>query len=389
MKYFPLIWSALLRRKVRTLLTLLSVLIAFLLFAVLDTVRATFMDIGQNAAGSSRLIMLPKTQARNTLPLSLYPTIKSVPGVAKVGYGTGLVGTYQSPRNPIYVEAHSDNNFIDFYPEMEASPEARLALQHTRTGALAGDALAEKFNWKVGDKIPLQTSVVQQDGSTTWTFDLVGIYRFADRNLKAWNNQLFINWEFLDQARHSEKGTASFFLLKAASLAESDRVAREVDALSANSDHQTKTQSDNALWAGLARQVGNLGLVVTSIMGAVFFTLLILTGHTMAQAVQERIAEFATLKTIGFSGRSIMGLVLSESILLLLLGSIAGLAIATGAVAGMQSILENTLSMPILPVGVRVWLWGLALAVLIGLIVGGLPAWRGMRLRIVDALSQG
>jgi putative ABC transport system permease protein len=389
MKYFPLIWSTLLRRKVRTVLTLLSILIAFLLFGLLDTVRSTFVSINQNAAGSIRLITISKMNVGKGLPLSLYSAIKNVPGVAKVGYINFMDGTYQSPKNVISIEAHTENNFVDFYPDMEISPAARLAFHRTRTGALAGEELAKKFNWKVGDKIPLQSSVLQKDGSNIWIFDLVGIYRFADPNMKGFNSYLYINADYLDEARESGKGTIGLFILKAVSPADTDWVARAVDAVSVNSDHETRTQTDNILWAGFTRQVGNLGLIVTSIMGAVFFTLIFLAGHTMVRTVRERVSEIATLKTIGFSGLSVLGLVLSESILLLLLGSIAGLAIATVSVVGLHSTIENVLSMPILPVGVSVWLRGLTLAVTIGLVVGGLPALHGMRLRIVDALSQG
>jgi putative ABC transport system permease protein len=320
------------------------------------------------------------------LPQSLYARIKEVPGISNVDYAYVFLGTYQDPKNAIPVETHTET-FFDLYPELEVSPSERHAFQRTRTGAIAGQALAKKFNWKVGDKVPLQTSIPRKDGSDIWTFDLVGIYRFTDEGMKVWENQIFINWDYFDNARQSESGTVGWYVLKVEDVNQADDVAHAVDALSANSDHETKTQSENAFSAAWISQVGDLGLIVTSIMGAVFFTLLLLTGHTMTQAVHERIPELAVLKTIGFTGRAILGLLLSESILLLLVGSTVGLALATLAVSLTRSMPPGSLPIPMQPVSEVVWLRGLTVAILMGLIVGALPALRGLRLRIVDALS--
>lgn len=387
MKYLHLIWAGLFRRKVRTFLTLLSIMVAFLLFGPLETVRSTFSKFGQSTAGYNRLLTMSKIRpGAPLLPQSLYARIKEVPGISNVDYAYVFLGTYQDPKNAIPVETHTET-FFDLYPELEVSPSERHAFQRTRTGAIAGQALAKKFNWKVGDKVPLQTSVPRKDGSDIWTFDLVGIYRFTDEGMKVWENQIFINWDYFDNARQSESGTVGWYVLKVEDVNQADDVAHAVDALSANSDHETKTQSENAFSAAWISQVGDLGLIVTSIMGAVFFTLLLLTGHTMTQAVHERIPELAVLKTIGFTGRAILGLLLSESILLLLLGSTVGLALATLAVSLTRSMPPGSLPIPMQPVSEVVWLRGLTVAILMGLIVGALPALRGLRLRIVDALS--
>jgi len=385
-KYLHLIRASLFRRKGRTVLTLLAILVSFLLFGVLDTVRSTFSNFGQTTRGYDRLITISKMSFGQPLPLSLYSQIKNVAGVVKIDYGSGFVGTYQNPRNAVYAESHTDS-FFDLYPELAISPAERLALRSARAGAIAGESLARTFNWKVGDKIPLKTAVNRKDGSNVWTFDLVGIYRFTDANMKPYENQLFISTAYLQEAGLAADNTVTFYALKIDNPTESDRIAEAVDAISANSDHETKTQSENAFSAALIGQIGDSGAIVTSIMGAVFFTLLLVTGHSITQAVSERIPELAILKTIGFTGRKILGLVLSESVILLVLGSVIGLAIATVAVREAHSLLEETLPMPILPVGGGVWLRGLIFAIGVGLVVGALPAWRGMRLRIVDALS--
>jgi putative ABC transport system permease protein len=388
MKYLDLIWAALQRRRARTALALLSIVVAFLLFGLLDTVRNTFSSFGQNAAGYDRLFVMSKLNPGNPLPLSLLSRIAAVPGITRVSYGSFLQATYQGPRNPISVEAHQGADYFDFYPDVAIAPAERQALQRTRTGAVAGETLAKRFHWKVGDKIPLQTATALKDGSNILTLDLVGIYRFPDRSMRVFNNSLYVNWDYLDESRVSDHGTVSYYILKAASRADAYGVAVSVDALSANSAHETRTQSDNALSIEAIGQYADLGPIVTWIMGAVFFTLIFLVGHAMSRAVQERIPEFAALKTIGFPGRILVRLVLSESVFLLLLGSALGLAIATVAIDAVSSALELTLPIPILPVQPGVWLRGLSFAVVIGLIVGALPAVHGTQLRIVDALSR-
>jgi putative ABC transport system permease protein len=388
MKYLDLIWAALRRRKARTALALLSVVVAFVLFGLLDTVRNTFSTFGQNATGYDRLFVMSKMNMGNPLPLSLLPQIREVPDVTRVSYGSFLEGTYQSPKNPISVEAHQGDDYFDFYPDVEIAPAEREALRRTRTGAVAGETLAKKFHWKIGDRIPLQTTTLLKDGTNVLTLDLVGIYRFSDRSMRVFNNSLYINWDYFNESRLAGQGTVSYYILKAASRADAYRVAISVDALSANSDHETRTQSDNALSIEAIGQYASLGPIVTWIMGAVFFTLIFLVGHAMSRAIRERIHEFAALKTIGFTGRILVRLVLSESVLLLLLGAALGLVIATLAVGTVSSVLEFTLPIPILPVQAGVWLRGLSFAVFIGLVVGALPAFRGTQLRIADALSR-
>ena len=388
MKYLDLIWAALQRRRMRTALALLSIIVAFLLFGLLDTVRNTFTSFGQNAAGYDRLFVMSKLNPGDPLPLGLMPRIATVPGVIRVSYGSFLEGTYQGPRNPVEVEAHKGADYFDFYPDVEIEPAVREALRRTRTGAVAGETLAKKFNWKSGDKIPLHTLLPLKDGTNTLTLDLVGTYRFPDRSMRVFNNSLYMNWDYLDEARVSEHGTVNYYIVKADSPEEAHKVAVAIDGLEGNSGHETRTQSDNALSIQAIGQYADLGPIVTWIMGAVFFTLIFLVGHSMSRAVRERTPEFAALKTIGFTGFKLVQLVLSESVLLLLLGSTIGLAVATLAIGLVSSILELSSPIPILPVQAGVWLRGLGLAVSIGVIVGVFPAFRGTRLRIVDALRR-
>jgi len=386
MKYLHLVWAALFRRKTRTLFTLLSILAAFLLFGLLDSVRTAFANAGGSIVGADRLVTMSKVSFTLSLPKSLLPRIQAVPGVAEVSYANWFGGIYQEPKNFFPNEAVADN-FLDLYPEWIMPAEQRKAFKATRTGAIVGQSLADRFHWKLGDKIPLQATIfAKKDGSNTWVFDLVGIYHVRDEKLKGQENVMFFNWDYFNEAaQFGGNSTVGWYAEKLADRGQADSVAQAVDRLSADSDHETKTQSEQSFTTALVSQFANIGLIVGAIMAAVFFTLVLLTGNTMAQAVRERVPELAVLKTIGFSNQSVLGLVLAESVLLLLLGGSIGVAVSGIVVDLVRAKLGDQL--PLARLDSTIWLSGLALMVLIGLVVGALPAVRGMRLRIVDALS--
>lgn len=385
MKYLHLVWAALLRRKSRTIFTLLSVLAAFLLFGLLDSVRSAFAAGSRDVAGVDRLVTISKVSFTLSLPKSLYERIQAVPGVKEVTYANWFGGIYQDPKN-FFANLAVAPNFLSLYPEFSIPPEQLKAFHDTRTGAVVGASLAKQFGWKVGDKVPLQATIFpQKDGSNTWTFDLVGIFHATDPKQVAQENQLFFNWDYFDEARQFGNGNIGWYISRIANPQQADQVAQKIDALSFDSDHETKTQSEQAFNVAFVSQFADIGLIVGAIMGAVFFTLILLTGNTMAQAVRERIPELAVLKTIGFSNRSVLALVLAEAVALLLIGAALGLLLAGVVVAAVR--LKLGTGFPLDTVGRDIWLQGLALAVLVGLIVGALPALRGMRLRIVDALA--
>jgi putative ABC transport system permease protein len=384
-KYLQLVWSAMFRRKTRTVFTLLSVLAAFLLFGLLDSVRSAFANAASSVAGVDRLVTVSKISFTMSLPKSLLSGIGALPGVAKVTYANWFGGIYQDPKNFFANEAVADN-FFDLYPEWQLSAAERTAFHNTRTGAVVGESLARKFHWKLGDKIPLQATIFpQKSGGNAWTFDLVGIYRVSNPKQKNQESILFFNWDYFDEARAFGNGNVGWYITQVSDRNLAQQVATAVDALSTNSDHETKTQTEQAFNAAFVSQYGDIGLIVGAIMGAVFFTLILLTGNTMAQAVRERVPELAVLKTIGFSNHSVLALLLAESVLLIVLGGAIGLLLAGVVVDAVRAAVGE--AVPMTRVGAAIWLRGIALMLLIGLIVGALPARRGMRLRIVDALA--
>jgi len=386
MKYLHLVWASLFRRKTRTVLTLVSIIAAFLLFGLLDAVRTSFTQAGQSANGAARLQTGSKLSFIQTLPKSLLGQIERVDGVKAVTHANWFGGAYQDPHNQVFSFAVAPN-YLDLYPEVVVSEAERKAFTETRTGALIGERLAQKYGWKVGDRVPLQSQIFpDKTGSKNWQFDIVGILHSSDKKTGGFFDQMFLlNWKYFDDTTPYNQGAVGWYVTRVVDVNQADRVAKAVDALSANSDHETRTQTEQAATASWMKQLADIGLIVGSIMGAVFFTLLLLSGNTMMQAVRERTSEIAVLKTIGFSGRSVLAMVLAESVLLLVLGGVVGLALATVVIPAVSAGSGGMLNLP--SVGASSWVLGLVLMASIGFAVGALPAWNAMRLNIVDALA--
>ena len=383
MKYFHLIWAALFRSKTRTLLTLLSVVAAFLLFGMLDSVRVAF-NAGGQVSGANRMVTMSRLSITQMLPYSLDAQIRAVPNVKQAAFAAWFGGIYRDPKN-FFANFSVSPNYLDLYPEFKLPDAQKKAWLADQRGAIVGESLAKRHGWKIGDTIPLQATIFPTKGSNNWQFTLRGIYVVEDPKQKGQENVLFFHWKYFDEANDYVKGRVGWFIVQSANADGADRMAQAIDALSANSDHETKTQTEQAFNQSFAKQFADIGLIVTAIMGAVFFTLLLLTGNTMAQAVRERIPELAVLKTIGFSNRSVLWLVLAESILLVVLGGLIGLGISALIMPAVSAASGGAIQLPSLPGST--WAMGVGLAVLIGAVVGLLPALRGMRLNIVDALA--
>ena len=383
MKYLHLIWAALFRSKTRTLLTLLSVVAAFLLFGMLDSVRVAF-NSSANVEGYDRLITTSKLSITQALPYSLLTQIESTPGVANVSYATWFGGIYKDPKN-FFANYAVGPGFMELYPEYVLPAEQLQAFNSDRVGAVVGESLAKQFGWKIGDDIPLQATIWPTKGSNDWHFKLVGIFKLADKKREGEERQMMFHWKYFDEANDFIKGQVHWYVLDLDDASKALQVAKAIDAMSENSDRETKTQTEQAFNQAFFKQIGDIGLIVTAVMSAVFFTLLLLAGNTMAQAVRERIPELAVLKTIGFSNGSVLWLVLMESIVLIVIGGAIGLAIATLLMPAVSAASGGAIQLGTVPPAT--WLLGLALMVGLGIVVGAQPALRAMRLKIVHALA--
>lgn len=377
MKYFRLIWAGLWRKKARTIFTMLSIVVAFLLFGLLQGINQGMKLQVQNL-NIDRLYVQAK--ASDGLPISYVNRIGNVPGVLAVAHWNYFGGYYQNASNAIPAFATNVTELFKVYHEMQVKPEYLEAMERTRTGALVSEALARKYNWKIGDRVPLGTSIwTTKDGSSTWYFDIVGT--FDSSKFGGGFPSFYLNYSYFDENAAFGNGVFHIAIARIDDPHNAARISRAIDSMFENSSFETRTETESAMVQTSLKQLGDINFIANAIVGAVLFTLLFLTANTMMQSVRERTPELAVLKTLGFSDGKILTLVLIESLLLCLFAAALGLILANLAFHGMQ-FLFGDFRMPLLVLGM-----GAVLAIIVALISGLPPAWRARQLNIVDALA--
>ncbi|MCP4302014.1 MAG: ABC transporter permease [Gammaproteobacteria bacterium] len=384
MKYLRLIWKNAWRKKIRTSLTILSVFVAFLLFALLSAIGFAFRG-GVDVADAERLIVIHKISLINPLPMSYMNRIAATGGVASVTHASWFGGYYQDPRNQFPQFPVDPQSYLDMYPEFTMPMDQIEAFKRNRTGVIVGQDLATTYGWKIGDRIPIQATIwTKADGGRTWEFDLEGI--FSSDDPRSSTAVLLFQYDYFEEARAFGKGTVGWYILRVASGADPIQVANAIDLQFANSPNETKTSTEAAFAQSFMKQYGNIALIVTLILGAVFFTLLLVSGNTMSQSVRERISELAVLKTVGFGDRTVLGIVLSESILIMLLGGLLGLGLGWLVVQGLAQQMGSFL--PGIFLSPNAIVLGIAMMIGAGILAGIFPAFKAMRLSIIDALAR-
>jgi putative ABC transport system permease protein len=371
------------RKKTRTILTILSVITAFVLFGLLQALNSLF-NAGADFVGATRLVTQARVSFTQPLPISMLPKLEAVPGVARVAYSQWFGGVWQQ-NTQVFTFAVDPQRYHDVYPEYVMPEDQWKAFANIRSSMVAGRDAANKYGWKVGQKIPLSSNIYpQKNGSKSWTFDLVGIFDGKDEDWQKQTNQVFINHDYFDEANQFVKGRTNFFILKLAPVGDPATVGQTVDTLFENSADETKTQAEKDFNISFVKQLGDIGLIVRWILFAVFFTLLLVVGNTMAQSVRERVPELAVLKTLGFSDGTVLVFVLAEALAICLVGGLVGMALAT-VLGGM--VAKSTGGQFPTQVDLSIWLIAIATIVVMSITVGLLPALRASRLRIVDALA--
>ena len=382
MKFLPLVWKNLFRRKVRTLFTLLSIVVAFVLFGYLAAIRLAF-SMGIEVAGADRLMLIHKVSFIQPLPESYKARVEAVDGVVEVTHATWFGGIYQDQRNFFAQMAVDPESWLTLYPEFVLSDEERETWLNDRTGAIAGRVLAERFGWEVGDRIPIQGTIYRTRDGDTWEFTLDGIYDGAEQGIDT--TQFFFHHEYLAEANTFGRGFVGWYVIRIDDPARAADIGAAIDGRFANSPSETKTSTEQAFVQAFASQVGDIGAIVTAIVIAVLFTILLVTANTMAQSIRERTSELAVLKTLGFSNVGILVLVLSESLLLAGVGGALGLGIGY-ALIGQGDPTGGFL--PAFFVPPRDLVVGCALVATLGFASGLVPAVQATQLRIVDALRK-
>jgi putative ABC transport system permease protein len=379
MKYFHLIWAGLWRKTTRTILTMLSIIVAFLLFGLLQGVNLGFNSVVENL-NVNRLYTSAKTNMVDALPISYWNRIKNVAGVQHVSHWTYFGGYFREAKNAIPAFATDADELFAIYKEIKIKPEYLKAMQNTRTGALVSEPLAKEYGWKVGDRVPIGTSIwTNKEGSNTWFFDIVGTF-----DVSAYGQgfpSFYINYDYYDEAKSFGQGVVHYYLVGIADATQATRVAKEIDAQFENSSNETRTQTESGLAQTQIKQIGDINFIVNAIVGAVLFTLLFLTANTMMQSVRERIPELAVLKTLGYSDGKVLTFVLIEAFLLCIFAALIGLGFAALIFPMLKALLGD------LPMPFTVVAMGVGVAVVLALVSGLPPAIRAQRLNIVDALA--
>ena len=379
MKFFPLVWAGLWRRRGRSILTILSIVNAFLLLGLLNSFTSGLDNVAAETRADS-LITRSKISLVEPLPVGHAQQIQAVPGVRSVTPIVIFPTSYQNQfQGPLGLAVNPEQYFAS-NPTIKVDKAVLSAMEQKRTGAIVGPGLITRYGWKVGDRVPLNSSLwPNRDGSTTWPIDIVGLYQTTDST--AGDNIMVLNYDYIDEGRAYSKGTANWFALRVSDPSKSVAISEAIDRIFDNSPFETKTSTAQQMAQDQIRQIGDIGFVVNAIVGAVFFALLFYVGAVMVQSVRERTPELGVLKALGFTDRGILALIASESLLLCVAAAMLGLLLATV----LFPLGAAFIGFPIEPQGV--FLRGLLLAVGLALLSGLPPAWRAMRLSVVDALA--
>ena len=378
MKFLPLVIANLFRKKIRTALTIGSFAVALFLFGLLVIVRGAFSQ-GVDIAGADRLVVINKVSLIQPLPLSYRDRLLRISGIKQVTYDNWFGGVYQDEKNFFPQFAIDVEHQRALYPEFTVPEEQWQAFAGDREGAIAGQSLADRFGWKIGDRIPIKGTIY----AGPWEFNLRGIYRGT--RAQDDTTQFWFHWDFLEERRAYGKGDVGWYVVRVTNPDLSVQVAKTIDTEFANSPFETKTDTEKAFAASFVKQMGNIEFLILTVGGVVFFTLLLVTGNTMAIAVRERMGELAVLKALGFSNQFVLQLVMLESLIVAFVGG--GLGLLLAKLFSLHGDPTNGI-LPYFYLPPLAIVSGVAAAVLVGVAGGILPAVSAMRLRVVDAIRR-
>lgn len=387
MAWLGFIWSSMWRRPVRVVFTLLSIILAFLMFGMLDALR-TSLSQAVNLTGADRLITISKVSIIDTFPVSHYTKVQATPGVSSVVHLNWFGGVYKDGKAQIPVFAMNIEDFFRVYPEVKITPEEFEALKGDRQGMVIGQVLADTYNWKKGDRVPIKSSFMRRlNGSDTWEFNIKAIYKVE--NSAGWDNQsAMFHYEYYNESLQFGRDQIGWMTVKVSDPAQSEAVATRIDEQFANSSDETKTATEKAFTKQFLEQIGNIGKILISVVFAVFFTMLLVTANTMAQSVRERTNEIGVLKTLGFSSGSVLRVVIGEALFLTIFGGLIGFALAWLLVTFVLGPFMKKY-FPVFEIGDSTIITAFILMVGLGVITGLWPAVSAMRLKITDALRKG
>ncbi|MBR9824790.1 MAG: FtsX-like permease family protein [Alphaproteobacteria bacterium] len=384
MNDLTIIRKNLFRKKLRAILLTLSIMIAFLIYGALGAFYNVW-TAGVDMAAANRLITVNRINFTVDMPIAYFSRIQSVEGIENVSHANWFGGYYQEPRNFIQTFAISPEAYLESYPELVIPPEQRADFIADRTCLLVGVDLAAQYGWEVGDRIPLNSNIWQQDdGTSDWDFNICALFDGDEEEIPA--NYAMFHYEYYNESLAFNRDRIGWMVVNTTDPDLNDQVARDIDALFANSSAETETTTEAAFSRAFLEQVGNIAMILLSVIGAAFATILMIVGTTMVMAINERTQEIAVMKTLGFPAPRIFRMVLSESILLSFVGGLLGLGLATLIVEGASSALAGFLPGLSMPMDVVLTAFGLMLG--LGLLTGLGPALSAQRLSIIEAFNK-
>jgi len=383
-RFLPLVWSGLWRRPGRTTLALVQILLAFALFGILQGWQSGVSSAIAHI--DADLLLVHPREGFGDLPRAYLERIQQVSGVHVVNLVNPFMATYQHPGQQFPVIATLPRNWAQITHDIVVAPAALSALEHTRTGAIVGEALMRKYGWKIGQKLPVKSPVAQRNGSTDWTFDIVGVFRMKETHTLGSSNSVVINNDYYDEARAQDRGMVTQYVLRVADPRQANQVAGAIDRMFDNSTYETRTEPVREMAQQSMRSIGDIDLVIRAIVGAVLFSLLFSIGALLMQSVRERSGELAVLKAVGYSDRTVMALLVTEAALLCLVSAALGLTLASVLFWVAEQVhfwpMYIQLTAPVVAVGA-------GLALLLAALSAVLPAWRGLRLPVARAMAGG
>ena len=383
MKDLYLILKNLTRKPLRLFLTVFATFIAFMIFGTLTAFQQAF-DSGVDLAADDRLIVLNKINFTQSLPVSYANRVRAVEDVDALTHLNWFGGYYQEPRDQFAMFAVDAENFMGVYNELVMSDDERAAWVANRQGLIAGKAIAERFGWQKGDRIPVNSNIFsQRDGSTSWEFDVESVYEGSDPQTDT--NSVYFHYKYFNETQSFGGDFIGFMAVRTSDPSRNEAVIKAIDDMFANSPAETETVPEKVFNKAFIEQIGNLSLILTSVVLAAFFVILVIVGNSMILSIRERTAEIGVMKTLGFSSARIFRMVLAESLLLALLGGLLGV-LASGSLVALVN--SAPIQLPTLVLSGSVWSQALLFMIGLGFITGIVPAMNALRLNIITALSR-
>ncbi len=385
MNIASLVRQGMTRSKVQFVLTAISIFIAFCLFGLLSAFRYAF-EAGIDLSEASRLITMSRATLNQALPLGLWNEIKSVDGVDQVTHFTVFSSYFRAPENPINAFAVDADTVASVYgAEMAITPAQLAAWKASPIRAVAGRSLADKYHWHVGERVPLISQAWQrEDRAPSWEFEIAAILEIPPSSPYAAN--FFLHYDYLDKARAFRKGTVGYYVLRTKDPQAAASVAEHIDARFANSADETRTSTEKAMFEFFARQFGDVGMIVTAILSAVFFTILLVIGNSISRSVRERTRELIVMRSIGFTDAMVIAIVLLEGISLTLVAGLPAMLLAWFIVQGISAQFSSAIG------GIRltgtIMLEAITLMLFLGIVASILPVLRVIRMNVASGLRR-